>query len=140
WFSYWNNKEDTPFEFLHHTNPEPNPRGQGRRVPTKDNNSSSAKASYDAGHDFIKRHRSLLKEQDELLDQIKKASNETRAVLFDGSVNTAEKLIKVWPEIEAVVDRHVPKTVKKAGLPAPKLDGLNKALDLPPETKETEKA
>lgn len=97
-------------------------------VPYKRQNHVLRSFDYDDPH--TQTFLALREAKDKLGTQIRARSKEIVSVL--ARFNTAEKLVKAWPEIETFLK---PYLVKDTPPPLPvKLEDINQLLDLPPET------
>ena len=89
---------------------------------------------YDANHDFSKRATELQGKRKDLKDEIASMRASTRATL--DSATTIQKLIMIWPEVEAFASPYLQQeTAAAAILPVVARERLNDALGLPPSAK-----
>lgn len=86
---------------------------------------------YDHAHEFTKRKDLLANSRSDLLEEISSTDRSVRATL--DSVTTVQRLIVIWPEVEAFASEFL--TEQKAAaviLPVVARERLNDTLGLPP--------
>jgi len=90
--------------------------------------------AYDAKHKFSARADELAGEREDLVSKISSMTHSTRATL--DSATTVQKLIVIWPEVEAFAAPFLQeKTAAAVLLPVVARERLNDALGLPPGAK-----
>jgi len=95
--------------------------------------------TYDASHDFSERASVLQGQRKDLKDEIASMRASTRGTLDTAS--TIQKLIVIWPEVEAFAAPFLQQeTAAAAILPVVARERLNDALGLPPHARELETA
>lgn len=93
--------------------------------------SSSTLATYEARDPVTIRLEELKRVREDLLEEISSARHSARATI--NSVSTIQKLIMVWPEVEAFAAPFMQKETQGAAiLPVVARERLNEALGLPP--------
>lgn len=94
---------------------------------------------YDANHHFSQKATNLQGIRKDLKAEISSMRNSTRATL--NSATTIQKLVMIWPEVEAFAAPFMQKeTAAAAILPVVARERLNEALGLPPGAKVLETA
>lgn len=87
--------------------------------------------AYDASHEFSKRAEVLTAARADLIKEIESARASTRSTLEQ--VTTVQRLIVLWPEVEAFARAYLnEETAAKALLPVIARERLNETLGLPP--------
>jgi hypothetical protein len=89
-------------------------------------------AVFDVASEYVDEHRFLQGASEDLEEEIKRAKATARTTL--NKFTTVEKLVELWPQIEPFTRGYVNATIAgAAGLPAIRVEELNKTFGLPVE-------
>lgn len=88
-------------------------------------------ATLDDDHPLVVEFRALRDKRSALEEDILTSKHQIEAVI--NSTFSDTKLIEIWPEAKAIIEKVMGKTQAQIKLPAVQLGALNAILDLPPE-------
>lgn len=101
--------------------------GEMRRIATKHKSYSAAKV-YPVNHHYAQEYAALVEEKSKLENEVHSAKADIRAVI--SQARTVPQLLRIWPEVEPVLNQVLGKNPGKTNLPSVPIKELNKKLGL----------